>query len=384
MKRIYLDNAATTPLDPEVLKEIMPFLTEKYGNASSLHREGQEARRAIEDARRKIAKFLSCKAEEIIFTGSGTESNNTVIKGLAFANKERGKNNIITTAIEHHAVIEPAEFLEKFGFKTTIIKVDRGGIVNPKDIEMAITPKTLLVSIMSANNEIGTIQPIEEIARICKNKKVYFHTDAVQAFGKMPINVNKMNIDFLSASAHKIYGPKGVGLLYARKGIEFDPLLHGGGHEFGLRSSTENVAGIVGLGKAVEVYEKRMRQDAERILKLRDKLIKGMLEITGARLNGHATKRLYNNANFSFSGIEGESLIMHLDMNGIAASTGSACSTKDLRPSHVLTAIGLDHVTAHGSLRLTLGRSTTEEEIDYTIKTVKDIVQNLRKISPLK
>jgi cysteine desulfurase len=383
MKRMYLDHAATTPVAPEVVREMLPYFSEHFGNASSIHKEGQDARRAIEIARKKIAKFINAREDEIIFTGSGTESNNTVLKGLAFSELGKKKNHIITSKIEHHAVLEPCEFLEKQGFKVTYLDVDNTGLINLKELERAITPDTLLVSIMHANNEIGTIQDISEIGRICRSKNVFFHTDAVQSFGKLPIDVKKMNIDFLSASAHKIYGPKGVGLLYIRKGIKIEPLLHGGGHEFGLRSSTENTAGIAGFAKAVELCRKEMKTKSRRLTLLRDYLIKEMLRIPNTRLNGHATKRLYNNANFSFLGIEGESLVMHLDMHGIAASTGSACSTKSLKPSHVLTAIGLNHVTAHGSLRLTLGRSTTKQDIDYTVKTVREIVENLRKISPI-
>ncbi len=383
-KRIYLDNAATTPVAQEVVRVMLPYFSENFGNASSIHKEGQDARRAIEDSRRSISGLINTRADEIIFTGSGTESNNTVIKGLAFSELGKEKNHIITSKIEHHAILEPCEFLEKRGFKVTYIPVDNEGLVNVKDIEKAITPRTLLVSIMHANNEIGTIQPIEEIGKICKRKNVLFHTDAVQSFGKLPIDVKRMNIDFLSASAHKIYGPKGVGLLYIRKGIQIEPLLHGGGHEFGLRSSTENTAGIVGFAKAVEICQREMKSEAKRLTELRDYLVKEMLKIPNAKLNGHSTRRLYNNANFSFFGIEGESLIMHLDMQGIAGSTGSACSTKSLKPSHVLTSIGLPHIQAHGSLRLTLGRSTTQQDIDYAVKTVKEIVENLRKISPIK
>ena len=383
-KRIYLDNAATTPVAQEVVKAMLPYFSENFGNASSINKEGQDARRAIEDSRRGIAGFINARADEIIFTGSGTESNNTVIKGLAFSELGKEKNHIITSKIEHHAILEPCEFLEKKGFKVTYVPVDNEGLVNVKDIEKSITQRTLLVSIMHTNNEIGTIQPIEEIGKICKKKNVLFHSDAVQSFGKLPIDVGRMNIDFLSASAHKIYGSKGVGLLYIRKGIQIEPLLHGGGHEFGLRSSTENTAGIVGFAKAVEICQREMKPEAKRLTALRDYLIKEMLKIPNTKLNGHPIKRLYNNTNFSFFGIEGESLIMHLDMQGIAGSTGSACSTKSLKPSHVLTAIGLPHVQAHGSLRLTLGRSSTKEEIDYTIKNVREIVENLRKISPIK
>ncbi|MFH0831519.1 MAG: cysteine desulfurase NifS [archaeon] len=381
--RIYMDNAATTPVAKEVADAMLPFFSEHFGNASSIHKEGQDARRAIEDNRRKIAKFLNANEEEIIFTGSGSESNNTAIKGLALSQLGRQKKHIITSKIEHHAVLEPCEFLKKQGFKVTYLDVDSSGLINLKDLEKAITPSTLLVSIMHANNEIGTVQDIAAIGKICKNKGTLFHTDAVQTLGKIPIDVKKMNIDFLSASAHKIYGPKGVGLLYIRKGIKIEPLLHGGGQEFGLRSSTENVSGIAGFGKAVELCRKNMKSDAGRIGKLRDMLMKEILKIPNTRLNGHAKQRLYNNTNFSFHGIEGESLVMHLDMQGIAASTGSACSTKSLKPSHVLTAIGLDHVTAHGSLRLSIGRNAAEKDIIYTVQSVREIVENLRKISPI-
>ena len=382
-KRIYMDNAATTPVAREVVEAMLPYFSEHFGNASSIHKEGQDARRAIEDARRKIAKFMNAREEEVIFTGSGTESNNTAIKGLALSELAKKKRHIITSNIEHHAVLEPCEFLEKQGFKVTYLNVDNNGLINLKELEKAITSETLLVSVMHANNEIGTIQDIAAIGKICKSKNTLFHTDAVQTLGKMPIDVRKMNIDFLSASAHKIYGPKGIGLLYVGEGIKIVPLLHGGGHEFGLRSSTENTPGIVGFGRAVELCQRNMKPEAKKISILRDMLIEEILKIPNTRLNGHTKQRLYGNANVSFHGIEGESLVMHLDMQGIAASTGSACSTKSLKPSHVLTAIGLDHVTAHGSLRLTLGRSTTEQDIDYTVKAVREIVENLRKISPL-
>jgi len=379
-----MDNAATTPVAREVVEAMLPCFSEHFGNASSIHKEGQDARRVIEEVRRKIAKFLNAREQEIIFTGSGTESNNTAIKGLALSELAKKKRHIVTSKIEHHAVLEPCEFLEKQGFKVTYLDVDSAGLLDLKELERAITPDTLLVSIMHANNEIGTIQDIAAIGKICRSKDALFHTDAVQTFGKLPIDAKKMNIDFFSASAHKIYGPKGIGLLYVREGIKIVPLLHGGGHEFGLRSSTENTAGIVGFGRAVELCQRNLKSEPKKLGLLRDKLIKEMLKIPNTRLNGHATQRLYNNANFSFHGIEGESLVMHLDMHGIAASTGSACSTKSLKPSHVLTAIGLDHVTAHGSLRLTIGRNTTEKDINYTIKTVKDIVENLRKISPIR
>lgn len=382
MKRIYMDHAATTPVDKEVVKTMLPYFTELFGNASSLHSFGQEAKDALEESRRIIAKSINAKPEEIIFTSGGTESDNMAIKEIVFSSKN--KNHIITSAIEHHAVLHTCEFLEKQGFKVTYLPVDRYGLVNPADVEKAITSKTALVSIMHANNEIGTIEPIAEIGKICSKYKVYFHTDAVQTFSKVPINVKKMCIDLLSASSHKLYGPKGVGFLYIKKGTKISPLIHGGGHEQGMRSGTENVAGIVGFAKAVQIAIKNMRKEIKEETRLRDKLINGVLKISNTRLNGHPTERLAGNANFSFGGIEGESLVMHLDMKGIAASTGSACSTHSLKPSHVLTAIGLTPMQAHGSLRLTLGRENTEKDINYILRILPDIVKNLRKISPFK
>ncbi|MEM1536008.1 MAG: cysteine desulfurase NifS [Candidatus Pacearchaeota archaeon] len=381
MKRIYLDYAATTPVAPEVLEAMKPYFSEKYGNASSLHAFGQEARKALEDARKKIANFINARPAEIIFTSGGTESNNLAIKGIAFANKEKGKH-IITSKIEHHAVLEPCKWLEKQGFKVTYLPVNNEGIVNPEDVEKAITKETILVSIMHANNEIGTIQPIEEIGKICRKHKVYFHTDAVQSFGKLEIDVKKMNIDLLSASAHKIYGPKGVGLLYVNRDVKIEPIQHGGGHETGLRSGTENVAGIVGFAKAVELVQKLGKKEQEREKKLRDKIIDKLLEIKGTKLNGSRTKRLFNNVNVSFKGIEGEALLIRLDQEGFAVSTGSACSSKSLEPSHVLTALGLKPEEAHGSLRITIGRYTTEQDVDMLLKVLPKIVNSLRKISP--
>jgi len=377
-----MDHAATTPVDKEVVKTMLPYFTELFGNASSLHSFGQEAKDALEESRRIIAKSINAKPEEIIFTSGGTESDNMAIKEIVFSSKN--KNHIITSAIEHHAVLHTCEFLEKQGFKVTYLPVDRYGLVNPADVEKAITSKTALVSIMHANNEIGTIEPIAEIGKICSKYKVYFHTDAVQTFSKVPINVKKMCIDLLSASSHKLYGPKGVGFLYIKKGTKISPLIHGGGHEQGMRSGTENVAGIVGFAKAVQIAIKNMRKEIKEETRLRDKLINGVLKISNTRLNGHPTERLAGNANFSFGGIEGESLVMHLDMKGIAASTGSACSTHSLKPSHVLTAIGLTPMQAHGSLRLTLGRENTEKDINYILRILPDIVKNLRKISPFK
>lgn len=381
MPRIYLDYAATTPVRKEVIETMLPFFDKKFGNASSIHSFGQEARTALEEARSKLARSIGCDVSEIIFTSGGTESDNMAIKGIAMANRKRG-NHIITLGIEHHAVLHTCKWLEKNGFEVTYLPVDQYGFVNPNEVEAAIKKETILVSIMHANNEIGTIEPIEKIAEICKSWNVYFHTDAVQSFGKIPINLR--NIDLISLSSHKICGPKGVGALFVRKGTEIEPILHGGGHEKGYRSGTENVAGIVGFAKAAELAVKEMPKESSRLSKLRDKLIREVLKIENSRLNGHPIKRLPNNANFSFDFIEGESLLLSLNDKGIAASTGSACSSKSLEPSHVLMAIGLKHEQAHGSLRLTVGKYTTESDIDYVCKVLPEIVEKLRRISPFK
>ena len=380
---IYLDNAATTPVRKEVLDEMQPYFSKKYGNASSLHSLGREANRALQEARTRVADVINAMPEEVYFTSGGSEADNLAIKGIAFANKDKG-NHIITSAIEHDAVLNTCKFLEENGFAVTYLPVDKYGFVNCDDIERAITKKTILISVMHANNEIGTIEPIANIGALAQEKGVYFHTDAVQTFGKIPIDVEKMGIDMLSASSHKIYGPKGVGALYVKKGIEIQPLIHGGGHENGLRSGTENVAGIAGFGKAAELAENERAIEAGREIKLRDKLIKGALKIKNSNLNGHPTIRLPNNANLSFKFIEGEGLILDLDSYGIAASTGSACSNKTLEPSHVLLCIGLKHEEAHGSLRMTLGRETTDKDINYVLKTLPKSVDRLRKISPYK
>jgi len=381
--KVYLDYAATTPLDPRVLEAMKPYFIKKFGNTMSLYSLGQEAKKALEDSRETVAEFMNAKPEEIVFTGSATESDNLALKGIAFANKEKGKH-IITSAIEHHAVLDTAKWLEKQGFEITYLPVDRYGFIDPEQLENSIRKDTILVSIMHANNEIGTIEPIEGIGKICREKGVYFHTDAVQSFGKIPIDVEKTNIDLLSISAHKFYGPKGVGALYVRKGVKIEPLLHGGGHEFGLRSSTVNVPGIVGLAEAVRLRKKEMKPEAKKLTKLRDYLIKKVLKIENSYLNGHPIKRLPNITNFWFAFIEGEALVVQLDSYGIAASTGSACSSKSLEPSHVLMAIGLKHEEAHGSLRLSLGKYTTEAEIGYTIKVLPKAVETLRKLSPFK
>jgi len=382
MKRIYMDHAATTPVDPRVLEIMRPFFSKKYGNASEPHQFGREGKKAMEESRIKVARLMKARDSEIVFTSGGTESDNLAIKGVALANPD--KKHIITSRIEHDAVLNTCKWLEKFGFSVTYLPVDRYGFVKPEDVANAIKLETCLVSIMAANNEIGTIEPIGEIGKICSEKGVLFHTDAVQAYGKIPIDVKKMKIDLLTVSSHKIYGPKGVGALYIRDGVALEPLLQGGGHERGLRSGTENIAGIVGFGAAAEIAEKEMKKESARLIQLRDRLIKETLTIENSYLNGHPTKRLPNNASFWFAFIEGESLIMHLDMKGIAASTGSACSSKSLEPSHVLLAIGLKPEEAHGSLRLTLGKQNTKKDVDYVLEVLPEIVETLRKISPFK
>jgi len=379
MKRIYMDHAATTPVAPEVLEAMKPYFSEKFGNSASLHYFGREAENALEDARRSIAKFFGVKPEEIFFTSGGTEADNLALKGIASA---FGKGHIITSEIEHHAILHTAKWLENHGFDVTYLPVDKYGFVNPEDVEKAIRKDTILVSIMHANNEIGTIEPIEEIGKICRKYGVYFHTDAVQTVGKIPIPTK--DIDLLSSSAHKLYGPKGVGLLYIKNGVKIEPIQHGGGHEKGMRSGTENVAGIVGFARAIELAKKHMDKEAKKLSALRDELIKETLKIGDSWLNGHPTKRLPGNAHFGFKFIEGEALILLLDEMGIAASTGSACSSKSLKPSHVLTAIGLKPEEAHGSLRLTLGKDNNEEDIKYATDAIQDVVEKLRKISPFK
>lgn len=378
-----MDYAATSPVDPRVLEAMKPYFLTKYGNSMSLHSFGQEAKRALEESRADVASLMNAKDTEVIFTGSATESNNFALKGIAFANRDRG-NHIITSAVEHPCVIESARWLEKQGFKVTFLPVDKYGLVNPKDVEKAIKPETVLVSIMHANNEIGTIEPVEVIGKICREHDVYFHTDAAQSFGKIPVDVKKFKADLLTVNAHKMYGPKGVGALFVREGVKIEPLLHGGGHEFGLRSSTVNIAGIVGFAEAVRIAKKEMKPEAKRLTKLRDKLIKGVLKIEDSHLNGHPKKRLPNNTNFWFDFIEGESLIMQLDSKGIAASTGSACSSESLEPSHVLTAIGLRHEQAHGSLRMTLGKYNAAADVNYVLRVLPEAIEKLRRISPFK
>ena len=385
MKRIYLDNAATTQPAPEViLIEIMlTGFTETYGNPSSLHSFGLDAKKIIEASRRNIARFINAQPDELIFTGSGTESNNTAIKGIAQSLKDKG-DHIITSAIEHHALHEPLHFLETQGFKVTYLPNDETGLVDPDDLKKAITGRTILVSVMHANNEIGTIEPIKELGAVCREAGVYFHTDAVQTFGHIPIDVKDMNVDLLSASAHKLYGPKGIGLLYVRKGVEITPLLHGGEQEKRRRASTHNTPGIAGFGRAVELAASKMDNEAVTQARFRDRLISALLEeIPGSKLNGHPKLRLPNNVNMSFAYVEGEAMLLNLDMEGIAASTGSACTSSSLEPSHVLTACGMTHELSHGSLRFSLGRTTTEEEIEQVIHVLPPIIAKLRAMSPL-
>ncbi len=380
-----MDHAATTPTDIEVVKAMEPYFTQKYGNPNSIHFFGQEAREAVEEARKKIAHLIGANPSEIIFTGGGTESDNFAIKGIAWANQKKG-NHIITSKIEHHAVLHSCQFLEKHGFKVTYLPVDKYGLIEPEEVKKAITDQTILVTIMHANNEIGTIEPIKEIGEIVKEAGIYFHTDSVQTVGHIPIDVDDLKVDMLSMSGHKLYGPNGAGVLYLRKGTRIDSLIDGGSQEKNRRAGTENVAGIVGMGKAAELAEKRLTQGEEdKIIKLRDRLIKGISkEIDHVRLNGHPTKRLPGNVNFCFEFVEGESMLLNLDMEGVAASSGSACTSGSLEPSHVLLAIGLPPEIAHGSLRLTLGKDNSEEEVEYVIGILPKIVEKLRALSPFK
>lgn len=383
MKRVYMDNAATTALRRDVLDAMMPYLTDIYGNPSSLHYFGQEAHKAVENARHQVASALNAEDNEIVFTGCGTEADNMALKGIAEKYQSKGKH-IITSSVEHHAILHTCEYLEKHGFEVTYLPVDEYGMVKAEQVRDAIRSDTILVSIMFANNEVGTIMPIKEIGAVCREKGVFFHTDAVQAVGHVAIDVKAMNIDLLSLSAHKLHGPKGVGALYIRKGIIVPPLLHGGAQERRKRAGTENVAGIVGLGKAIEIACSDIEGTAKRMCYLRDKLINGIeASIPEVKLNGHRTERLPGNVNFSIKYIEGESILLMLDINGIAASSGSACTSGSLDPSHVLLAMGMPHETAHGSLRLTLGDDTTEDDIDYVLEVLPEIVVKLRKMSPL-
>ena len=380
MRRIYLDNAATTAVSREVVEVMLPFFTQAYGNASSVHAVGREAKRAIENARRQVMKSLNAAhPQEIYFTAGGSESDNWAIKAVALQH-ERG--HIITTAIEHHAVLHTCQWLERRGFDVTYLPVDEFGQVTAAQVEKALRPDTILVSVMAANNEVGTIQPIGEIGKLCRERGVLFHTDAVQAVGALPIDVQAMHIDLLSLSGHKLHGPKGVGALYIRKGVRIEPLLHGGAQERGYRAGTENVPGIVGLGKAVEMAYANLADNAARMTALRDQLVRGLMDrVPGARLNGHPTERLPNNVNMSFDGVEGEALLLRLDLVGVAGSSGSACTSGALDPSHVLLALGLTPAEANGALRLTLGSDTTEEEIASVLDILPPIVEDLRRMT---
>jgi len=387
MERIYLDYAATTPAHPRVVEAMHPYFSDKFGNPSSIHSFGQEARAATEKAREQVARLIGARSGEIVFTSGGTESDNFALEGIAFANLERG-NHIIASAIEHHAITECCEFLAKRGFDITYLPVEKDGIVDPTNLEKALTDKTIMVSIMHANNELGTIQPIAEIAKIIRRRnerqKTYFHTDAVQTVGHIPLDVNELGIDLLSMSAHKLYGPKGVGALYVRKGTRMVSFLHGGSQESNRRASTENVAGIVGFGCAAEIALHDLKDEGIKLTRLRDQLIRGILDnIPDSQLNGSLTSRLPNNVNVSIKYVEGESMLLNLDMQGIAASSGSACTSGSVEPSHVLLSIGLSPEVAHGSLRFSLGRFTTEKEIKYVLDILPGIVDKLRKMSPL-
>ncbi len=381
MKRIYMDHAATTPVRKEVVDAVRPFFSGRFGNPSSLHSFGRDAKAAMEESREKIANALGARPSEMIFTSGGTEADNLALIGTAFANKSKGKH-IITTRIEHHAVLDACRWLEQNGFEVTYLPVDRHGLVSPAAVEGAIKKGTILVSVMHANNEIGTIEPVNEIGKACRDNDVYFHTDAVQSFCKIPLDASCA--DMISISGHKIYGPKGIGALYVRSDTKVSPIIHGGGQESGFRSGTENIPGIAGFAKAAELAAKEMKSEAKRLSLLRDRLIKNILKVGDSWLNGHPSRRLPNNAHFCFRYIEGEALILSMDAEGIAASTGSACSSKSLEPSHVLLALGMKHEEAHGSLRLTLGISNTKHEVDYAAERIPAIIGRLREISPFK
>jgi cysteine desulfurase len=383
MKRIYLDYAATTPTHPDVLKAMLPYFSEVYGNPSSLHGCGQEARAALEKARADVARLIGAGEEEICFTSGGTEADNFALSGAALAGGKKG-GHIITTAIEHHAVLETCRSLEKRGFKVTYLPVDSFGMVSPDDVKKAVTPQTILVSVMHANNEVGTVQPLKEISKIARESGILFHTDAVQAAGHIPADVNALGVDLLSMSAHKLYGPKGVGALYIRKGTRLSPFMHGGGQETGRRAGTENVPGIVGFGKAAGLASGEMGEEVERLMGLRDGFIKELRKrIEGIKLNGHPVRRLPNNINISVDFVEGEAMLLNLDAQGICVSTGSACTSGNLEASHVLLAAGCSHEQAHGSLRFTLGKWTAKADLDKVLEVLPPIVAKLRAMSPL-
>ena len=383
MKKIYLDYAATTPVDQDVVSAMLPCFCNLYGNPSSFHSYGQDAKKILENARYTVARSIGASPEEVVFTSGGTESDNFALKGVAYRNRKLG-NHIITSSVEHHAVLNACKFLRQEGFDISQISVDGTGFVDPDDIRRAIKPNTILISVMQANNEVGTIEPVSEIGRIAREHGILFHTDAVQTYGHLPIDVNELCLDLLSASAHKLYGPKGVGFLYIRKGTNISSFMHGGEQEGGRRGSTHNLPGIAGLAKAAEIAQRRMKEEHERLKLLRDRLIDGIeASISQTRLNGHREQRLSNNVNISVSGIEGESMMLELDMEGVVCSTGSACSSMSLEPSHVLLALGLSHELAHGSLRFTLGRYTKDEDIDTVLELFPRIVWRLRALSPL-
>jgi len=378
-----MDYAATTPVAPEVFRVMEPYFTEIFGNPSSLHACGQDARKAVEAARQGVARFLGAYPEEIVFTSGGTESDNFAVKGTAYANETK-KNHIIVSSIEHHAILEPCRFLEKRGFRVTYLPVDSTGMVDPEEVKKAITPQTILVSVMHASNEVGTIQPIAEIGRITREAGVYLHTDAVQTVGHIPVDVREMNVDLLSLSGHKLYGPKGIGVLYIRKGTKILPFMHGGGQEDGRRGSTHNVPGIVGLGKAIEMASREMTEERQRLTGYRDRIIKSLQnQIDHIQINGHLQKRLPNNVNISMAYVEGEATLLSLDLEGICASTGSACSSESTEASHVLLAMHIPTEEARCSLRFSLGKWTTESDIDRLIEVLPGIVKKLRIMSPL-
>ena len=383
LRRVYLDHSATTPVHPVVVQEMIRYITENFGNPSSVHSYGSEARKAVEGARERVSRSIGAKTEEIVFTAGGTESDNLAIKGVAYANRDKG-NHIITSAVEHNAVLDTCKALEKEGFSLTILPVDGYGMVSPASVAEAITDKTILITIMHANNEVGTIQPIPEIGRLTREKGILFHTDAVQSMGKIPVDVNELQVDLLSMSGHKIYAPKGVGALYIRQGVRCQPLNHGGGQERGHRPGTENVPGIVALGKAVELAVAGLEEEAARLSRLRGRIINGVWEkVSQVHLNGHPTMCLPGLVNISFEFIEGESLLLNLDMQGVAASSGSACSAGSIQASHVLLAMGLQQKIARGSLRLTLGRGNNEEDVDYFLEILPPIIERLRAMSAL-
>ena len=385
-RTIYLDHAATTAVDPQVVEAMLPYWTEHYGNASSIYALGRESHRALEEARQTVADILHCTPREVIFTSCGTESDNLALRGVAFERRHRTKkNHIITSPIEHHAIGHTVEQLVKyFGFEATYLPVDQHGLVDPADVEAAIRPDTALISVMYANNEVGTVEPIAEIGAIARAHDIPFHTDAVQAGGALNLNVNDLNVDLMSLSAHKFYGPKGVGVLYARRGVPLLPMQTGGGHERNRRAGTENVAYIVGMATALRLAYEEIEETNARLVRLRDRLIAGILErIPDSQLSGHPTQRLPNNASLLFKYIEGESILLNLDMLGVAASSGSACTSGSLEPSHVLLAMGYPHEVAHGSLRLTLGKENTEADVDYVLEILPGIVEKLRQMSPL-